>query len=134
MVLNVCALILKCKLVLVSVAVNDSKSLQNFPPTLLFYCFLWAVFPAQTSQSSRHSWACVTAADVYHRPPPALSTERRMLARVQLCKSHLDVAFLINSLGALLPPCLFTPSTAPQAPLVLHISKQPLNYFMIRSS
>lgn len=52
--------------------------------------------------------ACVTAAHVYHPPPRALSTERKMLARVQLCKSHLDVAFVINNLGAWLPPFLFS--------------------------
>lgn len=50
--------------------------------------------------------ACVTAAHVYHSSPQALSIERKMLARVQLCKSHLDVAFVINNLGAWLPPLL----------------------------
>jgi len=60
--------------------------------------------------------ACVTVTHVYHPPPQALSTERAMLARVQLCKSHLDVAFVINSLGAWLPHVFFSPNSLPQAP------------------
>lgn len=73
--------------------------------------------------------ACVAAAHVYHPPPQALSAEREMLARVQLCKSHLDVAFVINNLRAWLPPFLFSLpallfkplqhcSQAPQQPLI----------------
>lgn len=52
--------------------------------------------------------ACVTAAHVYHPTPQALSTERKTLARVQLRKSHLDVAFVINNRGPWLPPFLFS--------------------------
>lgn len=81
------------------------------------------------SQAQGDICACVTAAHVYHPPPQALSTERKLLARVQLCKSHLDVAFVINNLGAWLPPFLsLTPSVPPQAPSTLFhkLPKQPL--------
>lgn len=47
-----------------------------------------------------------------------------MLARVQLCKSHLDVAFVINNLGAWLLSFLFTPSALPEDPSILFIGSQ----------
>lgn len=72
--------------------------MQCFPPAVLLL--------KSPSGAHRDVSACVPAAHVYHPSPQALSTERKMLAGVQLCKSHLDVAFVINNLGARLLPFL----------------------------
>lgn len=73
-------------------------SMLCFPPAVLLL--------KSPSGAHRDICACVPAAHVYHPSPQALSTERKMLAGVQLCKSHLDVAFVINNLGARLLPFL----------------------------
>lgn len=75
-------------------------SMLCFPPAVLLL--------KSPSGAHRDICACVPAAHVYHPSPQALSTERKMLAGVQLCKSHLDVAFVINNLGARLLPFLFS--------------------------
>lgn len=77
-------------------------SMQWFPPAVSLL--------KNPSGAHRDICACVPAAHVYHPSPQALSTERKRLAGVQLCKSHLDVAFVINNLGARLPPFCFSSS------------------------
>lgn len=77
-------------------------SMQWFPPAVSLL--------KNQSGAHRDICACVPAAHVYHPSPQALSTERKRLAGVQLCKSHLNVAFVINNLGACLPPFRFSSS------------------------
>lgn len=70
--------------------------------------------------------ACVTAAHVYHPPPRALSTEGKVPAWVRCRKSHLDVAFVVNNLGARLPPSSLSLPGLLLESLFHELPKQPL--------